>query len=458
MKTGRNDPCPCGSGKKYKKCCLAKDEAAKPAFEPAPGAPEEPPLVAAPAAFMPEPKAALPEEPPDPLAEQRHECWEEFEAADHPRRMALFTQVLAESWFDGDLAADMLLPLSDSASAHGQRDLFDGLLDLLQQQRPDLYDQDRVTYLSLRITNSLATGRSEALAQEVRELAAVGVKGPDQFHHTLSELAYHGQAERLLEARRIAWPQIRDSDELLPWAVESFAEEGMFVEMFNWIQQQPEGVLSDPQLLERLSFYRAVDPQEIGAVIERLRGHQVTPWSLPDFTLDPPGGRKRKPGNDENPADPRGVTNLVNLSYEFIAFARREGMSWTRANLGRQEIVHYLLARHGGQLQAGTLEDQPRLPPKAAENILCPEPATLETYFARLLGPLDAQPHVAVALLMVLPAWLRFLESRGLIDAAARSRVRQAIAPLATDFARLFENWTTHPVMVEDIKHWAERA
>jgi tetratricopeptide (TPR) repeat protein len=27
-KTGRNDPCPCGSGKKYKQCCLARDEAA----------------------------------------------------------------------------------------------------------------------------------------------------------------------------------------------------------------------------------------------------------------------------------------------------------------------------------------------------------------------------------------------------------------------------------------------
>jgi len=23
-KLGRNDPCPCGSGKKYKKCCLGK--------------------------------------------------------------------------------------------------------------------------------------------------------------------------------------------------------------------------------------------------------------------------------------------------------------------------------------------------------------------------------------------------------------------------------------------------
>jgi tetratricopeptide (TPR) repeat protein len=26
-KTGRNDPCPCGSGKKYKKCCLPTHEA-----------------------------------------------------------------------------------------------------------------------------------------------------------------------------------------------------------------------------------------------------------------------------------------------------------------------------------------------------------------------------------------------------------------------------------------------
>jgi len=32
-KTGRNDPCPCGSGKKYKHCCLEKDRAVE--FAPA---------------------------------------------------------------------------------------------------------------------------------------------------------------------------------------------------------------------------------------------------------------------------------------------------------------------------------------------------------------------------------------------------------------------------------------
>jgi tetratricopeptide (TPR) repeat protein len=35
-KPGRNDPCPCGSGKKYKRCCLAKDEEAERTLAPTP--------------------------------------------------------------------------------------------------------------------------------------------------------------------------------------------------------------------------------------------------------------------------------------------------------------------------------------------------------------------------------------------------------------------------------------
>ena len=33
-KIGRNDPCPCGSGKKYKKCCYGKDKTAADASQP----------------------------------------------------------------------------------------------------------------------------------------------------------------------------------------------------------------------------------------------------------------------------------------------------------------------------------------------------------------------------------------------------------------------------------------
>lgn len=35
-KVGRNHPCPCGSGKKYKQCCLQADEAARIAAIPTP--------------------------------------------------------------------------------------------------------------------------------------------------------------------------------------------------------------------------------------------------------------------------------------------------------------------------------------------------------------------------------------------------------------------------------------
>ena len=46
---GRNEPCPCGSGRKYKQCCLEKDEAkdratyAKAAAEAPEPSPEAPP-------------------------------------------------------------------------------------------------------------------------------------------------------------------------------------------------------------------------------------------------------------------------------------------------------------------------------------------------------------------------------------------------------------------------------
>ena len=36
MKLGRNAPCPCGSGKKYKKCCLGTESSAEPTTHPSP--------------------------------------------------------------------------------------------------------------------------------------------------------------------------------------------------------------------------------------------------------------------------------------------------------------------------------------------------------------------------------------------------------------------------------------
>src|ERR1035441_7726719 len=57
MKAGRNDPCPCGSGKKYKKCCLPKDQLI----------PMAPPPIA---------------EAPEPIADPVEDDWQEAETLD----------------------------------------------------------------------------------------------------------------------------------------------------------------------------------------------------------------------------------------------------------------------------------------------------------------------------------------------------------------------------------------
>jgi tetratricopeptide (TPR) repeat protein len=52
-KPGRNDPCPCGSGQKYKRCCLPRDEAAA-AAERAAAPPPEAALAVPPFAIVSE--------------------------------------------------------------------------------------------------------------------------------------------------------------------------------------------------------------------------------------------------------------------------------------------------------------------------------------------------------------------------------------------------------------------
>jgi len=94
-KIGRNDPCPCGSGKKYKKCCLPKDEAA--ARERAKATQVTPSLLRDEAPIPAAPPVALPDLPPDwdgralgevtlPTEIERRvdELWTEFEELPKP--------------------------------------------------------------------------------------------------------------------------------------------------------------------------------------------------------------------------------------------------------------------------------------------------------------------------------------------------------------------------------------
>jgi hypothetical protein len=123
MKVGRNDPCPCGSGKKYKKCCLAKDQEAqakqspivgeiappfaRPSSLPFPLADQTEPSRSAPVVPVPHPTPPSRQRTP---AEQRLDArWKEFESQDGEGRIGVFFKTLDDQeLMVDDMAFEML--------------------------------------------------------------------------------------------------------------------------------------------------------------------------------------------------------------------------------------------------------------------------------------------------------------------------------------------------------------
>jgi hypothetical protein len=138
LKLGRNDPCHCGSGRKYKKCHLAEDEAREQAqihervaqdlrVLAGPGAPG-PPLPFAPSSPLSLPVLHPPAAAgPQPLELVDTAAWEAFVAASYEGKIEMFEQAVQTGDIDPDSAFDMLSEIHSLAVEHGERDRFGAL-------------------------------------------------------------------------------------------------------------------------------------------------------------------------------------------------------------------------------------------------------------------------------------------------------------------------------------------
>ena len=62
--------------------------------------------------------------------------------------------------------------------------------------------------------------------------------------------------------------------------------------------------------------------------------------------------------------------------------------------------------------------------------------------------------HKAAALFEVIPAWLRFLQSKSLIDDEQRARTLEELRPLHADVLKLMESYTEDPTLSRAMKRW----
>ena len=160
MAIGRNDPCPCGSGKKYKRCCIRKDQEAKRVQRSMEWAQR---VVGEPESPTPSEQPAPP--PPDPEVEALNTLWTEFREQNYEGQITLFLETLDdEERMDDEMAFDMLSTIYGSTVEHDERDRFGVLVDMLRERLPEVYAQSAPYCLNWRITNALVAGRFDIKA------------------------------------------------------------------------------------------------------------------------------------------------------------------------------------------------------------------------------------------------------------------------------------------------------
>jgi hypothetical protein len=401
-----------------------------------------------------------------------NERWEEFKAKDLEGRIAVYLATLEDKeLMDDEMAFEMLNVLHDELAKANQRDRFPLLVKALRDRLPEVYKKSAHYYLSWLISDALVLGQLAKVPSRARALARTAGRDIDTFNRTLEQLEYHGQLATLVEIMPIAWARVKKSRNVVPWGVTEFAERAAGYEIFAYLEKTPSPDPRDPVLLERLRLYLDnVDLDYLEIFLTYISGRASRVWTIADFTIRPEKqhSRRQKGGGDEEEAPDPGRRNLAYLTAEFLGHMHREEkVSFTRGNQGKKGILNYLNQRLDGELEPkkslweSGKRSRKRTPlnvTRDLSHLLCPDHGTLDRFLAGYLGFLNFQYYPAAATMEMVPAWLRFLKTRGLIDAEQQNRTFEALSDLKNQLIKIFENFKEDPSLREGLKSWGLEA
>jgi hypothetical protein len=340
----------------------------------------------------------------------------------------------------------------------------------LRERRPEVFLKSAHFYLCWCLLDALAECRQEVVPGLARELAACAGRDIDLVNRGIGYLEYYGLQETLVEVYRIAGPLVRESNNVVPWGKAEFADKAANYEIFDYLERTGSPDADDPALLDRIRFF-VDDPSQdyVREFIHDISGTSRREWKPDDFDIQPSRQRQRDDWDDDDGddddedlvSDP-GAHNLYRLINEFIGYLRNvEAVRFPRGELIRRELFRYFMGRSEGNLdpRPSMLElaanPKKKLPkPPRPIHPLCPERVTLEVYLAGLMDMMSARYHTAAALFQAMPAWLRFLDSRLLIDAATRGKAVENLRPLHATLLKVWERCEEDPTLYRDGERW----
>jgi len=502
MKVGRNDPCPCGSGKKYKKCCMDKErveEREEIKIIPAPSPQrqktwadfehlkvydsidhdefdededeeEEEKKFVDPRQISLFGEDEFPQAPQQSLeladdevdVEAAQKRWDEFEEASYEKKIAIYLITLEEKeLMDKGMAFDMLSTIYPEAIEKKQRERFTELIKKLKAELPKIYESHAVFYLDWMIDLAVIESRHDDVISLLNEMAPKASQDIDIFNENLDRLAYHGYQSPLFDAMKNAWKNIERSPDIVPWGIDQFANRIVNFAVFEYIDTHPAQINpNDLELLKTVTkFVPSLTMKEFIKYVEHVSGKVKGQWILEDF--DP----KSKHLRSQQKKRPKVLAreNLYYLSLDFLYYLRQEeNVPFSKGQMAQQQLLDYFAERSKGELveKPGFLDkrisprkNKPKKQP-TPEHILCPDAATLNVFLARFLSFIEPEHHGLAATVELIPAWLRFLEARQLLD---KDLHEQAINEIKENLIGMLLNIYDHAVTDPFLRQNLER-
>ena len=435
-KIGRNAPCPCGSGKKYKKCCLRKHEeetrkALKAASEEYTSAESENELDTKVGDLRKDHEDSNGTSSSD---ENYENFFKNYRAADFAGKVAIIEDAFTDNdlMSDGEAVFELFNDLSTAASDIEERKVHYDLVLRLRDHLPEVYDNEAGYLLDGCVANALIDNRIPTLEQSFKELARLAHKEIDIFFSRLDHVAYYGHLDLLVEAMRVGWEDVKDSSGILQWGMDEYADKAGDFELFYYLSNASGPRSDDEVLIEKLVNYYELDPEGLKryfACITRTCDHV---WSLDDF--DYQIGKKSNRGVSKTVL----MDNISCLINEFLGYLHSdENVSYPKAEIIRTEMNTYLKSRIEGELEMRQSPFEAQKKPKKRKvqtsshaHILCPDRPTFERFLVRKMNIINPQHYRALACFESVPAWLRFLESNRLINFALRKETFLSISQL----------------------------
>ena len=313
-----------------------------------------------------------------------------------------------------------------------------------------MYESESGSCLDWRVSNALARGPDADVAGLARNLAALAARDIDRFNIIESRLAYYGQLSVLVEATRLAWPDVESSSDIVPWGIDEFAARAVAYTILDHVARTAEPAADERALLDRLAPFMEIDPESLARHLAHLTGQAGRRWTLREFESGPTRRFRKDDDLEEDEAAANADRDIHELTVEFVGHLYRSArVPYTKGDLARRELCRFLVQRQAGKLERResmmeAFGRRGRGKPKPAgytrhDHPLIPDVDRLDQYLAGMVDFIFPQPYRAVALLEIVPSWLGFLLSRGLTDADSADAAISRLSPLAGQLRRLLD-------------------